>query len=499
MRAGSDTAASSGLRPFKKGSYMELRNLPWGKIALGLGVAGIAAAHPAFAQEAATAAATVAADATASAAAVAAPVAEVAAEAAAPVPDKGDTAWMMVSTVLVMLMIVPGLALFYGGLVRTKNMASVLTQILGVAALAMIMWVLFGYALSFGGDANQFVSTGKFLLKGVTADSTVATFTDGVVIPEFVFIAFQMTFSAITVALVVGGLVERMKFSALMVFAMVWLTISYYPIAHMVWYLGGTDAATGLIFGWGALDFAGGTVVHINAGVTALVGALLIGKRVGYQKELMAPHSLTMTLIGTGLLWVGWFGFNAGSALEANGSAGLALINTFTATAAGVLFWMLTERALGHSGSLLGACSGAIAGLVAITPAAGNSGPFGGILLGAVGAVAACLFVMKVKPKLGFDDSLDVFGIHGVAGIIGSIGTAFTMLTVLGGPAGDDYALGAQLWIQVKSVGVAIVWSAVGAFIAFTIAKLVTGGRVTPEVEREGLDLGEHGERAYNY
>jgi Amt family ammonium transporter len=499
MRARSDTAASPELSPFKEGSYMELRNLPWGKIALGLGMAGVAAVHPAFAQEAATAAATVAADATATAAVVAAPVAEVAAEVAAPVPDKGDTAWMMVSTVLVMLMIVPGLALFYGGLVRTKNMASVLTQILAVAALAMIMWVVFGYALSFGGDANQFVSTGKFFLKGVTADSTVATFTDGVVIPEFVFIAFQMTFSAITVALVVGGLVERMKFSALMVFAMVWLTISYYPIAHMVWYLGGTDAATGLIFGWGALDFAGGTVVHINAGVTALVGALLIGKRVGYQKELMAPHSLTMTLIGTGLLWVGWFGFNAGSALEANGSAGLALINTFTATAAGVLFWMLTERALGHSGSLLGACSGAIAGLVAITPAAGNSGPFGGILLGAVGAVAACLFVMKVKPKLGFDDSLDVFGIHGVAGIIGSIGTAFTMLAVLGGPAGDDYVLGTQLWIQVKSVAVAVIWSAIAAAIAFTIAKLVTGGRVTPEVEREGLDLGEHGERAYNY
>ena len=461
---------------------MEFRNLPWGKIALGLGMGGLVAAHPALAQEATTAVAT---------------AVEVAP--AAPVPNKGDTAWMMMATVLVMMMIVPGLALFYGGLVRTKNMASVLTQVLGVAALAMVLWVMFGYALAFGGDANQFISSGKFFLSGVNADSTVATFTDGVVIPEFVFIAFQMTFSAITVALVVGGLVERMKFSALMVFAIVWLLIAYYPIAHMVWYAGADEASTGLIFNWGALDFAGGTVVHINAGVSALVGALLIGKRIGYQKELMAPHSLTMTLIGTGLLWVGWFGFNAGSALEANGSAGLALINTFTATAAGVLFWMLTERVLGHSGSLLGACSGAIAGLVAITPAAGNSGPFGGILLGAVGAVAACLFVMKVKPKLGFDDSLDVFGIHGVAGIIGSIGTAFTMLTVLGGPAGADYALGAQLWIQVKSVLVAIIWSGLGAAIAFTVAKLVTGGRVTPEVEREGLDLGEHGERAYNY
>ena len=458
-----------------KGENMTFAN----KIAAGAGAAGLAlfAALPAWAQEAAPAVA----------------------EAVKPTPDKGDTAWMMISTVLVMAMIVPGLALFYGGLVRTKNMASVLTQILAVAALAMIMWVMFGYSLAFGGDANQFISSGKAFLAGVTADSTVATFTDGVVIPEFVFVAFQMTFSAITVALVLGGLVERMKFSAVMVFAIVWLTIVYYPIAHMVWYLGGTDEATGLIFGWGALDFAGGTVVHINAGIAALVGCLIIGKRTGYQKEIMAPHSLTMTLVGTGLLWVGWFGFNAGSALEANGSAGLALINTFTATAAGVLFWMLTERALGHKGSLLGACSGAIAGLVAVTPAAGNSGPFGAILLGAVAGIVCCWFVMKLKAKLGFDDSLDVFGIHGIGGLIGSILTAVTMLPALGGPAGDDYVLGSQLWIQIKSVGVAVLWSAVGSAIAFSIAKAVTGGRVSEEVEREGLDLGEHGERAYNY
>ena len=422
-----------------------------------------------------------------------------AAAAATPTPNKGDTAWMMVSTVLVMAMIVPGLALFYGGLVRTKNMASVLTQVLAVAALAMLVWVTYGYALAFGGDANQFLSTGKFLLAGVTGDSTVATFTDGVVIPEFVFIAFQMTFSAITVALVIGGLVERMKFSGLMVFALVWLTIVYYPIAHMVWYLGGTDEATGLIFGWGALDFAGGTVVHINAGVSALVGAIILGPRIGYKKEIMAPHSLTMTLVGTGLLWVGWFGFNAGSALEANGSAGLALINTFTATAAGVLFWMLTERMLGHKGSLLGACSGAIAGLVAVTPAAGNSGPFGAILLGAIAAVICAIFVVSIKPKLKIDESLDAFGIHALGGIIGSIGTAFTMLPALGGPGAADYVLGAQLWIQIKSVLVAIVWAGVGSAIAFYIAKLVTGLRVSPEVEREGLDLGEHGERAYNY
>lgn len=456
-----------------------------GRVACGLAGAGLLAV-PVFAQEAAAVAEAVTT------------VADVAAE-ADPVPDKGDTAWMMVASVLVMLMIVPGLALFYGGLVRTKNMASVLTQVISVASLAMLMWLMVGYGLSFGGDFNQFISTGKFFMDGVTADSTAATFTDGVVIPEFVFIAFQMTFSAITLALVVGGLVERMKFSALMVFGIVWLVLVYYPIAHMVWYAGADEATTGLIYGWGALDFAGGTVVHINAGVSALVGALILGKRIGYQKELMAPHSLSMTLIGTGLLWVGWFGFNAGSALEANGVAGLALINTFAATAAGVLFWMLTERGLGHQGSLLGACSGAIAGLVAITPAAGNAGPIGAILLGAVAGIVACWFVMKLKPKLGFDDSLDVFGIHGVAGIIGSVGTAFTMLTVLGGPAGEDYELGAQLWIQVKSVLLAIAWAAVGSAIAFYIAKALTGLRVTPEVEREGLDLSEHGERAYNY
>jgi Amt family ammonium transporter len=464
------------------------------KIAAGAGAVGASlfAAMPAWANA-------VAANVADAATTAAATVTEAAPAAVEATVNKGDTAWMMVATILVMAMIVPGLALFYGGLVRAKNMLSVLTQIIAVASLAMIMWVMFGYGLAFGGDASQFTSAGKWFLAGVNADSTVATFTAGVNIPEFVFIAFQMTFSAITVALVVGGLVERMKFSALMVFALIWLTIVYYPIAHMVWYLGATPEATGLIFGWGALDFAGGTVVHINAGVSALVGAIILGKRMGYQKEIMAPHSLTLTLVGTGLLWVGWFGFNAGSALEANGSAGLALINTFTATAAGVLFWMLTEKALGHNGSLLGACSGAIAGLVAVTPAAGNSGPFGAILLGAIAAMVCCVFVMKIKAKLGFDDSLDAFGIHGVGGIIGSIGTAFTMLPALGGPGKADYDLGGQLGIQIAAVAVAIVWAAVGSAIAFYIAKLLTGLRVSPEVEREGLDLGEHGERAYNY
>lgn len=422
------------------------------------------------------------------------------AQEAAPVPNKGDTAWMIVASVLVMLMIVPGLALFYGGLVRTKNMLSVLTQVTAVASLAMLMWVMVGYSLAFGGDFNPFISMGKFFLAGMTSDSTAATFTDGVVIPEFIFVAFQMTFSAITVALVVGGLVERMKFAGLMVFAIVWLLIVYYPIAHMVWYAGADESTSGLIFGWGALDFAGGTVVHINAGVSALVGAYFLGSRIGYLKEPMPPHSLTMTLIGTGLLWVGWFGFNGGSALEADGIASLAVLNTFVATAAGILFWMLCEKLTGHNGSLLGACSGAIAGLVAVTPAAGNSGPFGAVLLGAVAGFLCCLFVMKAKPKLGFDDSLDVFGIHGIGGIIGSVGTAFTMLPALGGP-GDpaEYVLGAQLWIQIKSVLVAIAWAALGSAIAFGIAKALTGLRVSPDVEREGLDLGEHGERAYNY
>ncbi|APG63470.1 ammonia channel protein [Sphingorhabdus lutea] len=422
--------------------------------------------------------------------------AQEAAEAAAPIVDKGDTAWMMTATVLVMAMIVPGLALFYGGLVRTKNMLSVLTQIIAVASLAMVVWVLYGYSMAFGGGDLIPGIVGNFdkiFLNGVTVDSVADTFSDGFKIPEYVFIAFQMTFAAITVALVVGGLVERLKFSALMLFALIWLTIVYFPIAHMVWGVGG------IILDMGAYDFAGGTVVHINAGVSALVGAIILGKRIGYQKEIMAPHSLTMTLIGTGLLWVGWFGFNAGSALEANGSAALAMINTFAATAGGVLFWMLTEKALGHKGSMLGACSGAIAGLVAITPAAGNAGPAGAILLGGLSSVICCYFVMKLKAKFGFDDSLDAFGIHGLGGIVGSIGVAIVNLPGLGGQAGDDYDLMGQLGIQIAAVGIAVAWATIGSAIAFYIVKAVIGLRVSEEVEREGLDLGEHGERAYNY
>lgn len=411
-----------------------------------------------------------------------------------PTVDKGDTAWMMTSTVLVLMMILPGLALFYGGLTRTKNMLSTMTQVGAAAALAMLVWIGWGYTMAFGDGGNAFVAGfGKLFLNGVTSESTAATFTDGVAIPEYVFVAFQMTFAAITVALVLGSVVERMKFSATMVFALVWLTIVYFPIAHMVW------AAGGLFFELGALDFAGGTVVHINAGVSALVAALMLGKRIGYPQERMAPHSLTMTGIGTGLLWVGWFGFNAGSALEANGSAALAMINTFVATAAAALAWMLAERLAGHKPSALGFCSGVIAGLVAVTPAAGNSGPLGAIVLGAVASFICFYAVSVLKPKLGYDDSLDAFGIHGVGGIIGAIGTGIVYAPGLGGPGGDDFEMGAQLVTQLATVGTTIVWAAVGTVIAIFVAKALTGLRVSPDVEREGLDLGEHGERAYNY
>jgi Amt family ammonium transporter len=418
---------------------------------------------------------------------------EVAAAAPEPVVDKGDTAWMMTSTVLVLLMILPGLALFYGGLTRTKNMLSTMTQIGAAACLAMIIWVIYGYGLAFGPEGNAFIAWGKFFLVGVTPDSLADTFSDGFKLPEYVFISFQMTFAAITLALVLGSVVERIKFSAVMVFGAIWLTIVYFPIAHMVW------AAGGLFFEMGALDFAGGTVVHINAGVSALVAALILGKRIGYQKEIMAPHSLTLTMVGTGMLWVGWFGFNAGSALEANGSAALAMINTFVATASAALFWMLAEKLAGHKPSALGFCSGIIAGLVAVTPAAGNSGPFGAIVLGAVASLICFYAVTVLKPKLGYDDSLDAFGIHGIGGIVGAIGTGIVYAPSLGGPGGDDFAMGPQLVTQVSAVAATIVWASVGTVIAIYVAKLLTGLRVSEEVEREGLDLGEHGERAYNY
>lgn len=460
------------------------------KILCGAGALGTSlfAATAAFAQEA-TQAATEAA--TAVTAAVAEPVAA-ATEAAAATVDKGDTAWMMTSTVIVLMMILPGLALFYGGLTRSKNMLSTMTQIGAAACFGMLIWVMYGYGLAFGPEGNAYISWGKWFLSGVDASSQAATFSDGVEIPEYVFISFQMTFAAITVALVLGSVVERIKFSATMVFAAVWLTIVYFPIAHMVWATGGK------FFDMGALDFAGGTVVHINAGVSALVAALLIGKRVGYPKEPMAPHSLTLTFVGTGLLWVGWFGFNCGSALEANGSAALAMINTFVASAAAALFWMLTERVMGHKPSALGFCSGLIAGLVAITPAAGNSGPFGAIILGAVASVICYFAVAILKPKLGYDDSLDAFGIHGVGGIIGAIGTGIVYAPQFGGPGDGSTGIGAQLGIQITAVAATIVWAAIGTTIAIYVAKALTGLRVSQDVEREGLDLGEHGERAYN-
>lgn len=417
--------------------------------------------------------------------------AQEAAETVAAVPNPGNNAWMMTATILVLLMILPGLALFYGGLTRSKNMLSTMTQIGAAACLAMLIWVMYGYGLAFGPEGNAFISWGKFFLAGVDASSTAATFTDEV-ISEYVFISFQMTFAAITLALVLGSVVERMKFSAVMVFGAIWLTIVYFPIAHMVW------AGGGLLFEAGALDFAGGTVVHINAGVSALVAALILGNRMGYPKEKMAPHNLTLTMVGTGMLWVGWFGFNAGSALEADGSAALAMINTFVATASGALFWMLMERISGHKGSALGFCSGVIAGLVAVTPAAGNSGPFGAIVLGAVASIVCYYAVSFLKPKLGYDDSLDAFGIHGIGGMVGAIGTGIVYQPIFGGPGDGSTGMAAQLWIQTEGVLVTIVWAAVGTAIAITIAKLVTGLRVNEEVEREGLDLGEHGERAYD-
>ncbi|MGB7373383.1 ammonium transporter [Pontixanthobacter sp.] len=422
--------------------------------------------------------------------------AQEAAEVAEPVANPGNNAWMMTATILVLLMIIPGLTLFYGGLTRSKNMLSTMTQIGATASLAMLVWVMWGYSLAFGdttyeGALGLFVSGGSYFLSGTDASSTAATFTDEV-ISKYVFISFQMTFAAITAALILGATAERMKFSAVMAFVPIWLTIVYFPIAHMVW------AGGGLLFEDGALDFAGGTVVHINAGISGLVLAYLLGKRRGYPSEPMPPHSLTMTMIGTGLLWVGWFGFNAGSALEADGSAGLAMINTFVATAAGALTWMVIERMMGHKGSALGFCSGVIAGLVAVTPAAGNSGPFGAILLGIVSSAVCYFFVAKVKAKFGYDDSLDAFGIHGVGGIVGAIGTAIVYQPFLGGPGDGSVGVGAQLGIQTYGVLVTIAWAGIGTLVAGLIVKALIGLRVSEEVEVDGLDISEHGERAYN-
>ena len=407
--------------------------------------------------------------------------------------DKGDVSFMIFSTVMVLFMIIPGVALFYGGLVRTKNMLSILTQTTMITALVMVVWVLYGYSFAFGGGTSPWWGgTDKVFLAGVTMDSMAATFTDGVVIPEYVFIAFQMTFAAITPALIIGGFAERIKFKAVMIFTLLWVTFAYFPVAHMVW-----DGA-GYIFNLGALDFAGGTVVHINAGVAALVGAIVIGKRKGYGKDMMAPHSMTLTLVGAGILWVGWFGFNAGSNLEANGGAGLALINTFVATAGAILGWTIVEGTIRGKVSLLGAASGMIAGLVAITPAAGSVGPVGAIALGAGTSIVTFFFVTTVKNKLGYDDSLDVFGIHGIGGIMGAIGTGIFTAPSLGGIGGDDYDMIGQTLIQAEAVGITIVWTAVVAFVIFKGIDMTIGLRVSEEDEAVGLDLSTHGEAAYH-
>ncbi|ODN68716.1 Ammonia channel precursor [Methylobrevis pamukkalensis] len=421
------------------------------------------------------------------------------AEAVAAVPNPGNTTWMMISTILVLFMTVPGLALFYGGLVRAKNMLSVLMQVLMVASVMMIVWVVYGYSFAFGGsESAYFGGFGKLFLAGVTADSVSATFSDEV-IPEYVFIAFQMTFAAITPALIVGAFAERIKFSAVILFSILWVTFVYFPIAHMVW------DANGLIFNGGhaggvaALDFAGGTVVHINAGIAGLVGSILVGKRLGYPKEMMPPHSMTLTMVGASILWVGWFGFNAGSNLEANGGTTLALINTFTATAGAVVAWGLIETVTRGKASGLGAASGVVAGLVAVTPAAGLIGPIGAIVLGAIASLGCYFFVAVVKPKMGYDDSLDVFGVHGVGGIIGAIGTGFFTSASLGGIGYlDGVTMGSQVYSQIVAVLITIVWCGIVSAILYKLVDVIVGLRPSVEAEREGLDQTSHGEAAYH-
>jgi len=446
----------------------------------GLGALGAAAfaALPVWAQEA-TEATTEA-------------VAEVVEE-VVPVMDKGDVSWMMVSTVLVLFMTIPGLALFYGGLVRSKNMLSVLMQTTMIACVMMLVWVIYGYSFTFGGSTSPWWGgTGKLFLSGVTADSMAATFSAGYVIPEYLFIAFQMTFAAITPALIIGAFAERVKFSAVLVFSVLWATFSYFPIAHMVW------DANGYLFAKGAIDFAGGTVVHINAGIAALVGCIVIGKRVGYGKDNMAPHSMVLTMVGASMLWVGWFGFNVGSNLEANGGATLAMINTFIATAAATVAWSLLETMQRGKASMLGAASGMVTGLVAVTPACGTIGPMGAILLGVLATLASYFFVTVVKLKLKYDDSLDVFGIHGVAGIVGAVLTGVFSAAAFGGVKGDDYAMMSQLWIQIEGVLITIVWSGVVSFVLFKAIDMTIGLRVDSDTERQGLDLASHGEQAYH-
>ncbi|RWQ41474.1 MAG: ammonium transporter [Mesorhizobium sp.] len=425
--------------------------------------------------------------------------------------DKGDTTWMMISTILVLLMTIPGLALFYGGLVRAKNMLSVLMQVFTITSVVMIVWVFYGYSLAFT-PGNAFIGgLSKMFLAGVDVTTLSETFTKGVAIPELVFVIFQMSFACITPALIVGAFAERIKFSAVILFTILWVTFVYFPIAHMVWFWGGPSAysdPSGLIFSFGAIDFAGGTVVHINAGIAGLVGALMVGKRIGYNKDVMAPHSMTLTMVGASLLWVGWFGFNAGSNLEANAYAVLAMVNTFVATAAAAVTWIVLETLLRGKASMLGAVSGAVTGLVAVTPAAGFAGPMGVIVLGIVATCVCYFFVSVVKNKFGYDDSLDVFGIHCIGGIIGALGTGILVNPALGGAGIVDYSTAdfaagyagtaTQLWSQFKGVLVTVLWSGIGSAILYKIVDMIVGLRPTADAEREGLDLTSHGEAAYH-
>jgi Amt family ammonium transporter len=429
-------------------------------------------------------------------------------DAPAPSVDKGDTTWMLISTILVITMTIPGLALFYAGLVRAKNVLSVLMQVFAGFCMIALLWVIYGYSLAFsgpaaGGGLSAFIGDfGKLFLGPVKLDSLAESFTAGVFIPELTFVIFQLTFAAITPALIIGAVAERMKFGAVMLFLAIWFTFSYLPIAHMVWWWGGPsapDAASGFLFALGAYDFAGGTVVHINAGVAGLVAALMLGSRMGFPKEAIQPHNLTFLFIGACLLWVGWFGFNAGSNLESNGLTAQALLNTIVAPAAAALSWAIAERVTRGHASLLGAATGAVAGLVAITPAAGFAGAMGAIVLGAIAGVVCLWAVVAIKTMFKIDDALDVFGVHGVGGIVGALGTAIVASPSLGGFPLAGYEMGKQFLIQLQAVGVAIVWSGVVAFVAMYICKAVFGGlRVTESEENDGLDLASHGERAYN-
>jgi len=437
-----------------------------------------------------------------------------------PVPNKGDTAWMYTSTVLVILMTIPGLALFYGGMVRGKNVLSILMQVFVTFSLLAVLWAIYGYSLAFTQGSTPFVGgLDRLFMHGMTGDSVAATFSKGVYIPEYAYFVFQLTFAAITPCLIVGALAERVKFSAILVFMVLWFTFAYCPIAHMVWWWAGPDAYTdaaageaagktaGFLFQKGALDFAGGTVVHINSGVAGLVGALVAGRRLGFGQAAMAPHNVPYVMIGAALLWVGWFGFNVGSNLEANGFAGMVFANTLLATAAATLAWTFGEWIAKGTPTMLGAASGAVAGLVAITPACGFVGPMGALAIGII-AAAICLWaVTALKKMLGYDDSLDVFGVHGIGGMTGALLTGVFCSPSLGGTGvydyvanatGAEFSIGTQLISQLWGVGTTIVWSGVVAFVAFKIVDLVIGLRVNEEQEREGLDTVTHGERAYN-